>query len=231
MRDQPPTSAILDRAENLLGELRGVMSSLRAGEPEGSEARAERRALEQLVATAERQAAQLANLYTATYQLHSTLEPADVQGAIADVAVNLLGARSFALLLRGDEDCQVVIAEGIDDPSDPLVCGAVYLGGDPVVDLCLNDGTTRLGPTTGSRALAVVPLAVQGATVGALVILELLGHKLALQREDRELLDLLGAHAGSALFAAQVFQERTRKLRTLEGLVALLRHEKVGERK
>src|SRR6187402_120861 len=41
--------------------------------------------MEQLLVRTERQAAQLANLYVATYQLHASLEPGDVRAAIADI--------------------------------------------------------------------------------------------------------------------------------------------------
>ena len=71
--------------------------------------------------------------------------------------------------------------------------------------------------------VAVVPLSVQGGVEGALVILQLLRHKPTFRADDRELLDLLGAHAASALVGARIFQETRRKLRTLEGLVQLLR--------
>jgi hypothetical protein len=37
------------------------------------------------------------------------------------------------------------------------------------------------------------------------------------------LLDLLGAHAASALFASRVYSRAARKLRTLEGLIKLVR--------
>jgi GAF domain-containing protein len=55
------------------------------------------------------------------------------------------------------------------------------------------------------------------------VILKLLEHKSKLDEEDRELLDLLGAHAASALFASRVYSRAARKLRTLEGLIKLVR--------
>src|SRR5689334_18354496 len=45
------------------------------------------REMEALLVRTERQAAQLANLYVATYQLHASLEAADVRAAVADIAV------------------------------------------------------------------------------------------------------------------------------------------------
>ena len=75
----------------------------------------------------------------------------------------------------------------------------------------------------GSSAVAVVPIMAEGTAIGGLVILRLLPHKAELGVDDRELLDVLAAHAASALLAARLFSERTRKLRTLEGLMGLLR--------
>ena len=87
----------------------------------------------------------------------------------------------------------------------------------------LADGTLRMGPFAGSTALAIVPLAVHGTTVGVLVVHDLLEHKAALLADDRDLLDLLGAHAASALFAARVYANKDRKLQTLESLMKLMR--------
>jgi transcriptional regulator with GAF, ATPase, and Fis domain len=98
-----------------------------------------------------------------------------------------------------------------------------YAGGDPLIDASLLDGMLRFGPTENSPVLVTVPLRVQDVTVGALVITKLLEHKSKLDEEDRELLDLLGAHAASALFASRVYSRAARKLRTLEGLIKLVR--------
>jgi GAF domain-containing protein len=74
-----------------------------------------------------------------------------------------------------------------------------------------------------TEALAAVPLRVEDATVGALVILRVLDHKMTPLSEDRDILDLLAAHAASALFAARVYSKTDRKLRTLQSLVNLIR--------
>ncbi|MFL6290854.1 MAG: GAF domain-containing protein, partial [Thermoanaerobaculia bacterium] len=87
------------------------------------------------------------------------------------------------------------------------------------------DGVLRLGPSGDSQALAAVPLRVQNEIVGALVLIKLLDHKPILRAEDRDLLDLLSAHAASAMFAARLFATKDRKLRTLESLVKLARGE------
>lgn len=175
----------------------------------------------------EHQGGRLMNLYVATYQLHATLDPAEVQATIAEIAINLLGAEQFILLLRKDDaaDYEIALIEGMYDGTQPPYDGESYTGGDPMVDSTLKDGVLRLGPTAESHALAAVPLRVQNDIVGALVLLKLLDHKPILRAEDRDLLDLLSAHAASAMFAARLFATKDRKLRTLESLVKLARGE------
>jgi hypothetical protein len=229
----------LERAGELV---RVVESNLRGASDSESASDGERVAeLERRLATAEsdvkelasrlvdseHQGGRLMNLYVATYQLHATLEPAEVQATIAEIAINLLGAAQFVLLLRRDEgvDYEIALLEGMYDGVLPLYDGETYQGGDPMVDQTLRDGVLRLGPTAESQVLAAVPLRVQNDIVGALVVLKLLDHKPILRAEDRDLLDLLSAHAASAMFAARLFATKDRKLRTLESLVKLARGE------
>lgn len=174
----------------------------------------------------EHQAGRLMNLYVATYQLHATLHPSEVQQTIAEIAINLLGAERFVLLLKEEDDpgrCEIALGESLEE--EAFYAGGDYAGGDPMVDEALQDGVLRLGPYDGSKALAAVPLRVHDAVVGALVILKLFDHKPMLRGEDRDLLDLLSAHAASALFAARLYAAKDRKLRSLESLVKLARGE------
>jgi uncharacterized coiled-coil protein SlyX len=176
----------------------------------------------------EHQAGRLMNLYVATFQLHATLRPEEVQETIAEIAINLLGAEQFVLLLRRDDvgdECEIALRQGIRDLPASAFGGDAYRGGDPVIDATLRDGVLRLGPSPESAVLAAVPLRVQEEIVGALVLLKLFDHKPILRSEDRDLLDLLSAHAASALFAARLFATKDRKLRTLESLVKLARGE------
>lgn len=174
---------------------------------------------------AEHQLGRLMNLYVATFQLHATLDPAEVQATIAEIAVDLLGAERFVLLLRtdGDEICEVALSKGLENDASGVYRGGQYGGGDALVDGALADGVLRLGPADNSEVIAAVPLRVQEAIVGVLVVLKLFDHKAILRAEDRDLLDLLAAHAASALFAARVYANTDRKLRTLESLVQLVR--------
>ncbi|HYV65161.1 MAG TPA: GAF domain-containing protein [Myxococcales bacterium] len=173
----------------------------------------------------EQQTGRLMNLYVATYQLHATLDPGEVQSTIAEIATNLLGAERFALLFWNADgtQCEIALAQGLSQDRSGFYSAGKYAGGDPAVDATLTDGVLRIGPIDGSETVAVVPLTVQGAVVGALVILKLFEHKAMLRPEDRELLDLLAAHAASALFAARVYHQTDRKLKTLESLIQLVK--------
>lgn len=230
----------LDQATDLLGALE---ANLKRAEEDGGPASSDRIVdLERRLAAAEadvqelssrlvdseHHAGRLMNLYVATFQLHATLDPEEVQETIAEIAINLLGAERFVLLLRKEEEgtgneCEVAFSHGDDDAFSGLYSGGRYVGGDAMVDSTLEDGVLRIGPEQGSSALAAVPLRVQDSIVGALVLLKLFDHKPVLRPEDRDLLDLLSAHAASALFAARLFATKDRKLRTLESLVKLAR--------
>ncbi|MEE9562372.1 MAG: GAF domain-containing protein [Thermoanaerobaculia bacterium] len=173
----------------------------------------------------EHQRGRLMGLYVATCELHETLDLEEVKRTVGEIAIDLLGADSFALLIRrGESDgYEVAVSRRTEGVADGLFAGPEYTGGDPMVDDALVDGVLRTATEEGSNALAVVPLTIKGTTMGALVILKLLEHKPSLTSEDRDLLDLLAAHAASALFAAQLFVATDRKLRTLEDLVEVVR--------
>ena len=228
-----PTEMDADWIETLLDELKTAFQrSAQMGNTQLSELAARVSDLErslseayELLVMTEQQAARLANLYVSAYQLHASLDPVEVRGAVAEIAVNLLGARSCVLLLSIDQERPG--HEVYNLVPDVAVCAPFdrsrYQGGDPDVDATLRDGSVRFGAEGASKAVAVVPLVVHGSVVGALVVLALLPHKESLHQQDHELLDLLGAHTASALVGAHAYHEAQRKLRTMEGIVSLLR--------
>ncbi|MGA7740233.1 MAG: GAF domain-containing protein [Polyangia bacterium] len=227
--------ATLQRAQQLVRDAQAAIEEASrvvglgngAGPSDGVEARLvaaenERAELTGRLADVEHQVGRLMTLYVATYQLHATLDPVEVQTTIAEIALNLIGAEQFVLLLIDDEDQSYEIRLRQGEPTTPWAQAERYAGGDFLVDAALADGGLRFGPTAQSSALAVVPLRVQDVTVGALVIFKLLAHKPAFVKEDHDLLDLLGAHAASAVFASRVYSKTARKLRTLESLIRLV---------
>ena len=223
--------ATIDRAAELAREIDARPQPAGDLSARLADVESDREELSTKLAEYEQQVGRLMNLYVATYQLHATLDPSEVQATIAEIAINLLGAERFVLLFWKNDardssgECEIAFAQGMEEDKTGLFPNGIYGGGDPAVDATLSDGVLRIGPLDGSQALACVPLTVQGATVGALVILKLFDHKAMLRAEDRDLLDLIAAHAASALFAARVYSNTDRKLKTLESLVALVRRQ------
>ena len=92
-----------------------------------------------------------------------------------------------------------------------------------LVDAGLSALTPQFGPREGSQVMAAVPFVRNGEAVGMLVLEAFLGHKPGLDAADHELLDLMAAHAASALLAARAFHVSQRKLVAYEGLLGFLR--------
>lgn len=179
------------------------------------------REVEEVLVRTEHQAARLANLYVATYQLHESLEPASVRAAVADIAVNLLGAEEFSIWVRNETGQLLRTPESSTPSSDGT---EQYVGGDSLLDAALDNSSPQFGPVQGSDYVAVVPFVARGEVVGVLSVRRFLSHKQAITPDDYELLDLLAAHAASALLAARAFGIAQRKLHTYQGLLGLLRH-------
>ena len=145
--DPPKTGVVADGATDQRVEaLEGEIS---AGERDREELTAR-------LVEAEHQLGRLMNLYVATFQLHATLDPSEVQATIAEIAVDLLGAERFVLLLRseGTNECEVALSRGLDQDPSGLYGREKYLGGDPLVDAALEDGVLRMGPEEFSDVIA-----------------------------------------------------------------------------
>ena len=219
------TAQLLEEARNLVASA-GKDASNRNAEflRRTADLEASVQEIEQLLIRTERQAAQLANLYVATYQLHASLELADVRAAVADIAVNLLGADAFSVWVR-DDDGQLIRAPESSSHLDESGEAQQYVGGDSLFDACLDEATLQFGPCPGSACLAAVPFVAHGDVVGVLLVKQFLSHKQGFTSEDHELLNLLAAHAASALLAARAFGAARRKVQTYEGLLGFLRRE------
>lgn len=144
----------------------------------------------------EQQTNDLTNLYVASYRLHSTMHRDEVLEAIREIVVNLIGSEEFAVFELG-EDARLRLATsfGIDESrwshaEDSSLPARVAATGEPFI----SDG--------GADVLAALPLLLGERVVGVVVIFRLLPHKPGLGDLDRELFDLLSAHAGTALYCS-----------------------------
>jgi GAF domain-containing protein len=206
-----------DGGEDADGQLERIQRDLDTAEIDLTE-------VSERLVEAENQRSRLMNLYVASYQLHATVDLEEVISTIAEILRELLGAEKYVLLLTDEErgGCDIALRSGLDE-GDELFAGERYTGGDATVDEALEDGLVKMEPAVSSSVLAAVPLRVQGANVGAVAVLKLFDHKAAFTAGDRDLLDLMAAHAASALLAARMYSATDRKLKTLENLVKLVR--------
>jgi nitrate/nitrite-specific signal transduction histidine kinase len=157
----------------------------------------------------------LANLYIASYQLHSTLSFVEVVRIITEIVINLVGVQQFCLLLK----------EAGSDKLTPVACEGIELGEAP--SATIGEGT--VGEAVAQEKLwvreagqteapcAVVPLTTLEGAFGVIVIEELLVQKPEFTRVDHELFRLLGAHAATALQGALL---RERSGSPLDGVTA-----------
>jgi GAF domain len=171
------------------------------------------------------QNANLAGLYVASYQLHSTLDFREVIQIVQDIIVSLIGAKAFAILLLDEntDELRTIACDGedampgIERISTQLgtgVLGGVARSGD---SFYLGDGKVSL-----DRPLAAIPLKIKDRVIGLIAIHKLLDEKHVFTAVDYELFALLAAHAATAIFAAKLYAQSERKLNTIQSFLDLL---------
>lgn len=166
----------------------------------------------------------LVSLYVATHQLHSTVDLPEVLRTVQEIVINLIGAEVFVIYLldRKARALSPVAAEGAGLASFP----PVELGAGIVGRAVESGETTRYDPSPGggpaSRPIICVPLGKGRRAVGAIVIYRFLRQKDDITPLDRELFDLLAAHAATAISTARFYSLSERKLTTMQGFLDLL---------
>lgn len=207
-----------------LSQLRGRKQTSEELESELEAVRTDRDLLTEQMISAERQAGRIMSLYVATHQLHATLRVEDVYAAIGEIAQDLLGAESFAVIVQDDleQGWKVGLSRETDEGVVPLFEGSPYAGGLELIDRSLEDGVLRIQEDARSPVIATVPLRVDNGILGVLAVFKVFTHKSEPLDRDRDLLELLSAHVGSALLAADSYCTADRRLRTLKELVGLL---------
>jgi hypothetical protein len=168
-----------------------------------------------------------ANLYVASFQLHSSLRARSVVKNMKELLVQLVGARSCAIYFADDDGRRLIpiTSEGVDLtalPAIPLHDGAAADGVAVVIERTFLTGVPHVaeGHIT-SRPAACIPLQLDERVVGAIVVYALLVHKTRFVAVDRELSKLLGAHAGAVLIAANLWAAQDGRLPSAEALRAM----------
>lgn len=161
----------------------------------------------------EQQNNNLANLYVASYQLHSTLDRGEVLSAIKEIVINLIGSEELAIYEMDDEGAalRLVGSFGLDPVSYATVpLGSGVIGRTAATGEIYLPGKGADLPRTPREAnlTACVPLKLDDKVFGALAVFRLLPQKSGLEAVDYELFDLLGAHAATALYLSRLHGEK-----------------------
>lgn len=207
---------LLDKIELLERDKRELLSRFRDAERQSTD-------ISERFQEVENEFANLANLFVASNQLHSSLSPRGVMRRVKEVLAQLVGAERYGVYLLGAQGDEVVpiASEGV--PGDRLAplrvegrLAEVLRTGGAFVE---EDGS----PAEGGAAapVAIVPLRVDERTVGVIVIFSTLTQKTHFDTVDFELFKLLGQHAASALVAACLFEQAERKIPGLEAFIDL----------
>jgi nitrate/nitrite-specific signal transduction histidine kinase len=154
----------------------------------------------------EEQNDQLANLYVASHQLHSTMDLEVVLALLGEILLNLLGVRRYLLAIGSPGGGYEVISWQNEHGTQPPA-GLGLETTDPNVERALVSRQPVFvdPPTPEGTSAAVVPLRLMDAkeeVFGLLLIEQLLPQKTRFTRKDEELLTLLSAQAGSAIYTA-----------------------------
>jgi GAF domain-containing protein len=169
----------------------------------------------------------LANLYVASYQLHSTLDPSEVLRVIVEIVINLIGAEIFCVYVcqEDSQSLEPVAAEGADlDGFPELAVGrgpvgeAVETGNVVCREVAFREGQ----PVSDAIPIVSIPLKVEDMPVGAIAVYKLLQQKAGFSALDHELFTLLAGHAATAIFASRLYAQSERKLTTIQGFIDLL---------
>ncbi|HEX6764214.1 MAG TPA: hypothetical protein VF103_02025 [Polyangiaceae bacterium] len=149
----------------------------------------------------ERQNSSLATLYAAGHALHASIEREAVVGAIQEVVINLIGSEEFAIVSADDLTPIALFGVRPDrlrniSPNGGIVARALS-GGRP---LALPRGV----PVDGSGVRVCIPLRVGERPIAAVLIFGFLPQKSELTPLDYELFSLVGSHAATALYCAEL---------------------------
>jgi hypothetical protein len=175
----------------------------------------------------EEELANLANLYVASYQLHSTLRLPLVVKHLRELLAQLVGARAHAIYVADEKRRQLVpvATDGIERDALPRVhlegSGETPQGAASVIERVFLTGVSHINEGALKDAgvdtpAAVLPMHIDERVVGVIVIYTVLAQKERFISVDYDLFKMLGAHAATALASAMLFTDRDGKLPGLE---------------
>jgi transcriptional regulator with GAF, ATPase, and Fis domain len=169
----------------------------------------------------------LANLYVASYQLHSTLDFNEVLRIVMEIIINLIGAEKFAIFLMDDKTNELLpaAAEGLSLNEIPKVkMGAGIIGKVAKEgESYFTEGTELPTDINATKPFVCIPLKIKEHVIGVISIYSLFVQKISFSSIDYELFNLLAGHAATAIFSSRLYTQSERKLTTIQGFLDLLK--------
>lgn len=169
---------------------------------------------------------QLANLYVASYQLHATLNFAEVVDTVREILINLIGAEAFALFWV--EEKAGTLRTEASQGMGGAVPAEVRFGAGPLARAVQEGESYYADPLPDparvdpSHPIACIPLKIGPGVIGVIAIYSLLEQKDRFTPLDFEMFTLLAGHAATALFSSKLYQKSEQKLSSLQGFLDML---------
>lgn len=170
----------------------------------------------------------MANLYVASYQLHSTLDFNEVLRIILEIVINLVGAEQFTMMLVDEEthNLQSVASEGManeDMPEIKVGEGIIGMSAKKGEDYFTDDMSNLTSDDVDlEKPIVCIPMKIKDRIIGELVIFKLFSQKKEFTTLDYELFTLLAGHTATAIFSSKLYSHSERKLNTIQGFIDLM---------
>ena len=218
-----------DHVRELTGRIRELESRLAELEARYRKVEEENKEFADRYIEIEEQNNNLANLYVASYQLHSTLDYREVLRIVQEIAINLIGAEAFHILMVSEKTGQLDVesSEGQSAPVASVTVGEGLIGeAAKTGENYFASQVAHREPTPFDQPVAVIPLKIKDSVIGVISINKLLEQKTQFTTMDYELFTLLAGHAATAIFSAKLYSTSARKLTTLQGFLDMLKQPK-----
>jgi len=208
---------LIERIETLEAEKRELLHR-------NERAQAESEIFHERFAQVEGEFSNMANLFVASNQLHSSMSPRRVTRRIKEVLAQLVGAERYCMYLAtpGGHELVPVASEGVGShdlkplPTDDSRIGEAYR-----TDAAVFDENADPSQGTVDDPAVVIPLSIDEKVVGAIAVFSTLSQKTCFTTIDFELFKLLGQHAAAALVSASLYVQAGQKLPGLEAFLDL----------
>jgi hypothetical protein len=129
----------------------------------------------------------LANLYVASYQLHSTLDYKEVVRIVQEIVINLIGAEAFHLFMVSEKEnlLELESSEGQAAETKTIPLGQGPIGqAAQTGESYFAEAVAHREPTPFDNPIAVIPLKIKETVIGVISINKLLVQKTSFTTMD-----------------------------------------------